>query len=413
VTLEQLIFDSESKLLEEVYYRGHYDPASNLQREEMQDVLEMYMVHWMIGRADAAGVEALMRNRSLLNTDFPQWPEIKNYAHGRIRSFDFQKQRASRPSLKLGYNMDDAHEVVGGITRSFASFWESECVGMKSALVSLDAKNTGRVPMSSFYKMGLYTDTRFSESEVYLREMGMLDESSTWQGPQVLVANYLQGISNCIISSQHYSVCCLNECEAIIGEIETELGAHAVLPEEVLRVLQNVSSRSNKDQDEPPIFTTSLKSQLAKIAEVHNGKVPLHGRLLAQWLHNLYPLECPYPHKAGSYEAKHPHDYDGEYLASRQDMKRHITIARIEKDPSEDVVRNEEQWLMEQFVEDEEELISTVSLKKERSSFYMICVGMVVLLVVALGFFVTARSEGPSISKPSVPSRFGGHSHLV
>ena len=31
-----------------------------------------------------------------------------------------------------------------------------------------------------------------------------------------------------------------------------------------------------------------------KIAQLHEGKVPLHGRLFAQWLHHVCPLECPY-----------------------------------------------------------------------------------------------------------------------
>merc|ERR550537_1532339 len=28
--------------------------------------------------------------------------------------------------------------------------------------------------------------------------------------------------------------------------------------------------------------------------------IPLHGRLLAQWLHYAFPRECPYPHMPGT-----------------------------------------------------------------------------------------------------------------
>jgi len=42
---------------------------------------------------------------------------------------------------------------------------------------------------------------------------------------------------------------------------------------------------------------------LQEVADAHDGRVPIHGRLFAQWLHHLFPHECPYPHLSGS---KHP-----------------------------------------------------------------------------------------------------------
>merc|ERR1719473_998326 len=98
------------------------------------------------------------------------------------------------------YSFRDAHEIVGGITRSFQSFWQSECASMKDALVAMDTQRMGRVPLAKFYGTAIDTDWRFGESEVYLRELGALDESSTWLGPQVLIANYIQATSNCIVS---------------------------------------------------------------------------------------------------------------------------------------------------------------------------------------------------------------------
>merc|ERR1719343_1021992 len=44
----------------------------------------------------------------------------------------------------------------------------------------------------------------------------------------------------------------------------------------------------------------NLHDRLGEIAAKHDGLVPLHGRLFAQWLHHVYPLECPYPHEAGT-----------------------------------------------------------------------------------------------------------------
>merc|ERR1719498_453698 len=50
-------------------------------------------------------------------------------------------------------------------------------------------------------------------------------------------------------------------------------------------------------------FTTivsNFQTKLVDIASRSNGKVPLHGRLFAQWLHYVFPQQCPYPHAAGS-----------------------------------------------------------------------------------------------------------------
>ncbi|OLQ01989.1 Proteasome assembly chaperone 2 [Symbiodinium microadriaticum] len=45
----------------------------------------------------------------------------------------------------------------GSITRSFASFWQSECTGLKESLVAMDPFHTGRVPLSKFYGTGGFT----------------------------------------------------------------------------------------------------------------------------------------------------------------------------------------------------------------------------------------------------------------
>merc|ERR1719388_238014 len=48
---------------------------------------------------------------------------------------------------------------------------------------------------------------------------------------------------------------------------------------------------------------------LGEIAAVHGGRVPLHGRLFAQWLHYAFPRDCPFPHKAGTIDPQTPVNY--------------------------------------------------------------------------------------------------------
>merc|ERR1719401_708419 len=56
------------------------------------------------------------------------------------------------------------------------------------------------------------------------------------------------------------------------------------------------SSTVPADRELHPI----LVARLEEIAKHHGGRVPLHGRLFAQWMHHAYPRECPYPHLSGT-----------------------------------------------------------------------------------------------------------------
>merc|ERR1719183_796149 len=204
------------------------------------------------------------------------------FAEGRIKTFEYKRKASKgKDAFNMGYSFEDVHKIAGGITRSFQSYWQSECESMKSALVGMDSHSTGRVPLAKFYNTALDTDWRFGESESYLRELGALDESSTWLGPQVIIPNYLQATSNCIVSRPHYLVCCVNECESLMGEIEAAIDAPTATPSTILAVVGNMTVPTDLDKDEPPHITSSLKQQWDQIAKNTDGRVPLHGRLFA------------------------------------------------------------------------------------------------------------------------------------
>merc|ERR1712232_79777 len=205
---------------------------------------------------------------------FPHWKSIKHYVDGRVRMMDFKRARTpdghGRTLMDGRYTFNDVHEVVGGITQSFQLFWESECAAMKDQLVEMDSDGTGRVRLSDFYGTGLDKDWRFGESETYLRDLGVLDESSPWKGKQVIIPNYLQAASNCIVAAPHYLVCCKNECEEMLGEIETSISQPTASVDQLIAVVQNISSPSSPT-DDPPNLEGALTEQLHKVAEAHNG----------------------------------------------------------------------------------------------------------------------------------------------
>jgi hypothetical protein len=222
---------------------------------------------------------------------------------------------------------------------------------MKDALVSMDTRHTGRVPLSKFYNYSINNDWRFGESESYLRELGALDETSRWLGPQVIIPNYLQATSNCIVSTPHYLICCKNECESLLDEIELAIDAPTALPSKIIDVVKGMSQITSLDDDEPPHLSEASKQQLEQIASNSGGKVPLHGRLFAQWLHYVFPRECPFPFKSGSTTSATPSEY-GNYGAASEDMKRHASLA-TSHDNHLSAEKEKLHW-MSQWSEDEE-----------------------------------------------------------
>merc|ERR1719163_363908 len=163
-------------------------------------------------------------------------------------------------------------------------------------MMKMESGNTGRVKLRDFYGSALGGEWQFSESAAYLRQLGALDESKS-EDPSVIIPNYLSGPSNCIASSSFYSVCCMDECEALLGHLEKRVAAPDATVEFVSEL---VSALPSSTVSAPRQLSAGLRNHLEDIASHHGGRVPLHGRLFAQFMHHAYPRECPYPHVSGT-----------------------------------------------------------------------------------------------------------------
>merc|ERR1719420_126431 len=180
----------------------------------------------------------------------PKWQAVKDFARGEIdRLVHKRRQAGYENAFSLNsFTVADFKETVKSITVGFGAWWEQECQGIKENLISMESKKAGRVPLSDFYHKSAGGEWRFSESQAYLRELGALDESSKTVGPQVMIPNYLLGASNCIVTSQHYHVCCVNECEALLGEVEQVVKGPVARPEEVFKAILNMTGEEDDRQ---------------------------------------------------------------------------------------------------------------------------------------------------------------------
>eukprot|EP00747_Dinoflagellata_sp_TGD_P134909 gnl/TRDRNA2_/TRDRNA2_175390_c0_seq5.p1 gnl/TRDRNA2_/TRDRNA2_175390_c0~~gnl/TRDRNA2_/TRDRNA2_175390_c0_seq5.p1 ORF type:complete len:592 (+),score=153.61 gnl/TRDRNA2_/TRDRNA2_175390_c0_seq5:108-1883(+) len=431
-TLNQLIYDSEAHTLEKVF--RHHD--NEYTAEQLLPILENYMVSWMMAE-DEESVAFLLNNRSLLEHSFPHWSKISEFALGQAKAMDFKRKqqptsKTASKAMKGTYTFEDTHELVAGITENFASFWESECTSMKDQLVEMDADGNGRVPLAKFYGSALEAEWRFGESENYLRELGALDETSSWKGKQVIIPNYINAASNCIVSTPHYLVCCTNDCEGILGDIEIAIGAASASPEQILGVVANITVETSDLSERGPLkLKGTLTTQLEQIASAHGGKVPLHGRLFSQWLHYVFPQECPFPHKQGVASFASPQEFGDDYIASKDEMHKHaaatvhadsVDFAKLQAAEEDEM----SQWDHEEelFADYTGHLSAPWEIKAMRAKAFPV-IGLLLLAVVAIGMTTQGGFAGISIgAKPGskgvdlLPTHgswgmAGGKAHLV
>ena len=170
-----------------------------------------------------------------------------------------------------------------------------------------------------------------------------LDETGRG-GPAVLIPNYLVGPTNCIATSSYYSVCCMNECEGLMNEIEHKIQAPTASPERLLGLVGNLSSST---VDGPRAFPSALKDKLYDIASHHEGEVPIHGRFFAQWLHFAFPNECPFPQITENAAVLTPSQWlDAKvWTASEDERQQHIEVSNT--------TATEESLFMSQWSDDE------------------------------------------------------------
>merc|ERR1719343_49403 len=233
-------------------------------------------------------------------------------------------------------------DVLAGTARElgnrFGAHLNLECQHIKNKLMDLEYKDTGRVRLSDYYSGASDESWNFLESVDYLRALGALDESNPRQ-PSVIIPNVLVSPSNCVTPSNYYSVCCLNECESLMSTLEQAMGGPTAKPAQIADVVAGLPSDT---VEAPRLVKASQLQRLEEIATQHGGSVPLHGRLFAQWMHHMYPRECPFPHLSNTTNPISPDEWikkGGNDVATEDEMERYtmkrtlVPNAKVEELP--------------------------------------------------------------------------------
>jgi len=295
-TLEHLVLHQSVSLLEASYAVNGKSSLEALEQGELEEVLISYLILFGQGtKADLVDVGYHGDLKAYLQqTAMNLWNATADYERDNLLNHAFGGRDLVNPFGARRFPFEAAVDVVQDMAHGYGRWQNGECVDMKEALVRLESpKGSGRVSLGNFYGGSKGRTWHFAESVETLREIGALDESSRVRGPQVLISNYLAQPTNCIATSAYYSVCCLNECEAIMNEIEHEVQAPAASADRLLGVVGNISSAT---VEAPRSFPRALERKLHQVATSQGGDVALHGRLFSQWLHFAFPNECAFPH---------------------------------------------------------------------------------------------------------------------
>mmetsp|Transcript_27657 Transcript_27657/g.44475 ORF Transcript_27657/g.44475 Transcript_27657/m.44475 type:complete len:551 (-) Transcript_27657:68-1720(-) len=291
-TLEHLIHKEAVTRLGQVYKVFKTFPTKKVGEKVANEMLDTYMMAHILGE-NLANL-TLFDARSL-NDDMPQlflgWRDTQKFVR-RIRSNMTQSVDGSARAM----DFSSLAKVVKAVSEEFGSLQDKECRQLKQALTNMEFAGSGRVKLSDFYKPSLDGAWQFQESVPYLRQLGALDESDP-NAASVIIPNYLHSQTNCIVSSGYYSVCCKDECEGLFGQLEEKLAAPEATPASIVAIVETMLSSTVKSSRS---LAPKMLKYLDDIASLHQGMVPLHGRLFAQWMHHAYPRECPYPHKSGT-----------------------------------------------------------------------------------------------------------------
>mmetsp|Transcript_7322 Transcript_7322/g.15481 ORF Transcript_7322/g.15481 Transcript_7322/m.15481 type:complete len:546 (-) Transcript_7322:44-1681(-) len=292
-TLERLIFDEAIKLLQASYSLNSLPMETPIDEVGIHDVLTSYLILFEMGeRAILQNPELHHALKVRASEVGGNWPLLVEFEEDAVSNFKFTNKDIRNPFLTSPtFSFEDAVVIVEGLTGDYGKWQNLECQQMKSELMELDLQGNGLVPLGRFYSQPENAEYHFTETREYLRQIGALQESGTGD-LHVRIANYMTGPSNCIASSSYYSVCCLNECEGLMNELEAKVLAPTTTAHRLLDLVVNMSSAN---VDAPRQIPSALEQKLHLIAKQNDGQVPLHGRLFAQWMHYAYPHECPYP----------------------------------------------------------------------------------------------------------------------
>jgi len=287
-TFEDLIHKEAAGRLEELYDMLELPTSGPPIGVADSDKVIMYYtaMYTSGGNTTVRTVEDIAKRRAGLDKRTVGW--LKDVKH-EIMERESSCDAASGECEQLDF--PSATRVVEEIGEKYGPFNDGLCQDLKATLMRSEEGQSGLVPLSDFYAEGVKGSWNFSETTDYLRELGALDEDRH----SVIIPNYVSSRPNCLTASTIYMVCCRNECEGKLAHLEKELSTSSAVPGRIIELIESLPSALA-----PSKLPQSFIEGLSAVASENDGWVSLHSKAFANWMHQVYPRECPRPHAPGS-----------------------------------------------------------------------------------------------------------------
>lgn len=396
--VEQLVFDEIISTTEQAYQFNGIPTTERLSKDGMLTIVHSYLIETMM-EGNFTNIEQHELDKENINQLYPQWATTQLFIDDIINADaerEYHKSNGYTRGMQRPYTFQKTAHLMTKISEELGPWVHYECHNMKETLANLDVHHTGRVKLSDFYGESQKGVWHFLESVEYLRSLGVLDESDTNLGPQVIAANYLLAESNCLMSTPQYSICCINECDGVVSELESRLQSPEASPEHIWQAMGNVTALT---LPKPFEVNGTLHKYLFEIAAQNpEGVVPIHGRLFAQWLHFAFPHECMYPLTPGAVAPKTLGEWietEGSPEIEEAEMQKHLdaSVALVPPSPQ----AGKKMWIIK------EELMASSTASDEWGWIFARTVAGMVLVTATM--VIVLRSAGRIRSKLSGKSK--------
>jgi hypothetical protein len=315
--LEDFVYSEADVRLRVVYRAMDYPIAGVLTKSQASIAIDAFMASFILGsNVTNLDPQVLKAQVDTISEAYPTWHETQAF----MRSVELEFVQTRR-------DFNGMRAVLEAISERYGTWQRTECRSIKDRLTALeDSSGSGRVALRHFYGSSLGDGQWFTESVKFLRQSGALDESDP-AALSVLIPNYISSPTNCIASSNFYAVCCPDECDAILTILEDRLREPTATAADIVTLVADYLRTVGNET-----LSSSLVDRLDDVASHHGGRVPLHGRLFLQWLHHVFPRECPYPHVSGTTRPQLMVDWEAESgesaVASDEEVRQHLSAGR-------------------------------------------------------------------------------------
>eukprot|EP00929_Paragymnodinium_shiwhaense_P012748 TRINITY_DN1204_c0_g1_i2.p1 TRINITY_DN1204_c0_g1~~TRINITY_DN1204_c0_g1_i2.p1 ORF type:complete len:565 (+),score=154.65 TRINITY_DN1204_c0_g1_i2:76-1770(+) len=380
-TLEHMIHDEATERLMDVYKALELSTKAPVSDSEVRQVLNAYFMSLVFGQDKLENKASVETHLKRLARTYPSWDDTQMWLADVKNAVSYEQSSKTNPFVaKSKFSFAEVERIAQQVSERLGSFQDTDCRQLKDELLEKEERDNGRLLLSDFYKAGMSGGMQFVERPEFLRHLGALDESKAGE-PRVVVANYVLSPGNCLADMGFYSVCCINECESLMAEIERQVAAPYARPAQLASIVAGLSTSTVEASGS---LETKAVRRLEQIASINEGRVPLHGRLLAQWLHSLFPRECPLPH-ANSENPISASEWmqmsNPEKRYKRHEMQKYVETAQAKAQEAEGMASLHDDSSIVHWSDEEDILYLPTEAPKAGSGSFFVKLALVVMAV--------------------------------